>query len=1035
MLLVGTTPLLAGGQVQDLPGNWVPTGLRRVSVAGVKGSSTFAPESGQYAPARAIDGNRGTKWVARVAPSPAAPQWITLELFGTQEISAVAVFGERVDNDGIRDAQVQVAGLQAGEFTTVAALQDARSSRWLATFVPVKTRAVRLLITRSGGPTTHTDVYEIELYGRPLPVAELKEYAAERVGGCSAQFKQITATADRLRLKTDPQRAILRDAVDAIVKQHLPLVGRFARWDALSQADRSALAVELERQEVRIHRLVPALERAAVVWPGRTRELEMARQRARAAATGEKVIFTREGNRVRLGNNRVSVILDETEGDWEATWLGQVEAAVRRVRFAVEANGRVLAPRAVKAEAVPLTDARGSGLEIRQRWGKQIEVERGIHIDHGRPAVVVSGRITNHTDRDVTLGSARMVDLSQNDRGWWHLGSILRAPAAIGYAGASPACRPAPDEETLSEAGPQYGSAELLALAPRDSPGGLAIGALSARQGSSSVSARFQVGEGGTALAATLNLRGKVLPPGATIALDPVWLSFEDNHSDALEHYGDAVALTAAQPVRTGANALWCSWYPIRMGISEEIVLAHAAIAARHFQPLGLDVIQLDHGWQRGDICGDWFPNERFPHGMKWLSEQLRSRHGLKLGLWIAPTQVALTSRLFRDHPDWMRKNAQGKPAVSGRWFWVPNPEMTVLDASHPAAEKWIEKTFARLSAEGASYYKIDFIAGSPALARAMAAIRRGAGPKAWIRYCQTPALLSAGLANSAYIGIDTGDAGLRDGINLLRDNAPLLAASYWVNDRLYHREVCDMSVGMKADVEEARFRLTLMTLSGCSISFSDDFRPLQLPRIRMMQQCLPPGNPTARPLDLFERERPSLWHMHCKNSAGEWDAVGIFNFEDQPQERTVDFRSLGLPPGAEATVFEFWEEKYLGCHSGRVTLSLPPRTARLLLIRRLPDRPDVIATNMHVLGGYHEIKRLAWDDRRCMLAGTYQRAPGLEGKAFLYVPARFRPQTDSLSGKGSLRISKIGPNVWVQEIRFKEAQVDWAIRFEVATP
>ena len=151
----------------------------------------------------------------------------------------------------------------------------------------------------------------------------------------------------------------------------------------------------------------------------------------------------------------------------------------------------------------------------------------------------------------------------------------------------------------------------------------------------------------------------------------------------------------------------------------------------KHFKPLGLDVIQLDHGWQRGDVCGDWHANERFPHGLKWLAEQLQSRYGMKLGLWIAPTQVAFNSQLFHDHPDWMLKNAQGKPASMGRWFWVPNPDMGLLDASHPAAEKWIEETFRRLTAEGGvAYFKIDFIAGSPALPRAMAAIRRGAGPQ-----------------------------------------------------------------------------------------------------------------------------------------------------------------------------------------------------------------------------------------------------------------------------------------------------------------
>ena len=246
------------------------------------------------------------------------------------------------------------------------------------------------------------------------------------------------------------------------------------------------------------------------------------------------------------------------------------------------------------------------------------------------------------------------------------------------------------------------------------------------------------------------------------------------------------------------------------MGINEEIVLAHAAIAAKHFKPLGMEVIQLDHGWQRGDICGDWFPNERFPHGLKWLSDQLQSRYGMKLGLWIAPTNVAFNSELFRDHPEWLIKNSEGKPASIGRWFWVPNPDMTLIDASNPGAENWIAETFARLSSEGARYYKIDFIAGSPALLRAMAAIRRGAGPDAWIRYCQTSPLLSVGLANSAYIGDDTGDAGLENWMHLERVNAPLLAASYWVNDRLYHREVCDMSVGMKASVEETRFKTVL---------------------------------------------------------------------------------------------------------------------------------------------------------------------------------------------------------------------------------
>lgn len=1019
----------AAEQVREIPGNWQTSDLRRITVVTAAASSALTPDGEQYAPVRAVDGQRGTKWVASVAPSQAAPQWITLRLPRAQPVSALAVFGERIGNDGIQDAQVQVAGATPGEFQTVATIADAKSGTWLATFDPVKTDAVRLWITRSSGPSPHTDVYEIEVYGPPIPPAELKAYAAEALAGCVARGKEVAATAEKLSVTTDPQFAELRGAVASTERAQRELAEQFARWDSLSEADRHSLAAEIECLEAGARRTLKGLATAAAVWPGRAKDIAAARKAASQSAPGETVTAVRDGTALCLVNSRVSVVVSEVEGAWDATWLGSVDAAVRRVRFAIEVNGKSVVPEKVRAESAPFTDASGSGMEIRQTWGQGVEIERRIRVYHGRPAVVVAARIANKTDHDVTFGTAKMLHLSEDDRGWWHLAGLMRAPAAVGYPGASPPCRPAPDEEAQGSAVQQYTSSGVLALAQRESPGGMTLGALSAQAGRPSIRAAFQTGAGGTSLEAALHA-GALVRPGQTLAVDPVWLSVEANRYDALERYGDAVAALTTQPVRTGANALWCSWYPIRMGISEEIVLAHAEIAAKHFKPLGMEVIQLDHGWQRGDICGDWFPNERFPHGLKWLSEQLQSRYGMKLGLWIAPTNVAFTSQLFRDHPDWLMKTAEGKPASIGRWFWVPNPEMGLIDASQPGAEQWIEETFARLTAEGARYYKIDFIAGSPALRRAMAAIRRGAGPEAWIRYCQTPPLSSVGLASSAYLGDDTGDAGLANWIHLERVNAPLLAASYWVNDRLYHREVCDMSAGMKASVEEARFKMSLMTLSGCSISFSDDFRPLDPSRIRMMQQCLPPGNPPARPRDLFERERPSLWHMHCKNAAGEWDAVGVFNFEDETQERTVELSSLGLPADSEVVVFEFWQEEFLGTHRGRVTVSLPPRTARILLIHRLPARPAAIATNLHVLGGYHEIQRLAWDEPRLTLSGRCRRMPGVSGRVYLYVPAGYRPRADAAKATACPVTHVAGP-LWSVELVFNQAEAEFAVAFE----
>jgi hypothetical protein len=85
----------------------------------------------------------------------------------------------------------------------------------------------------------------------------------------------------------------------------------------------------------------------------------------------------------------------------------------------------------------------------------------------------------------------------------------------------------------------------------------------------------------------------------------------------------------------------------------------------------------------------------------------------------------------------------------------------------------------------------------------------------------------------------------------------------------------------------------------------------------------------------------------------------------------------------------------------------------------------------MHVLGGYHEIKRMAWDEQRLVLSGTYQRAVGLEGKAYLYVPDGYRPLTTSSGLIGLRRLVEIGDHLWAQEVQFRDAQVDWAVPFE----
>ena len=205
----------AAEQVQEIPGNWESPGMRRISVVNATASSALTPEGGQYAagpggrrPARHEMGGQHR-------PSQAAPQWITLELFGTQEVSAVAVFGERIDNDGIQDAQVQVAGPKPGEFTTVATIAG-RQVGQLAGHVrsgedhgrATADHAIRRAVA------AYRRLRDRGLRPRRCRAAELKGYAAERLERCARRDgRRSPRVAEKLGLKTDSQFAGLRGAV------------------------------------------------------------------------------------------------------------------------------------------------------------------------------------------------------------------------------------------------------------------------------------------------------------------------------------------------------------------------------------------------------------------------------------------------------------------------------------------------------------------------------------------------------------------------------------------------------------------------------------------------------------------------------------------------------------------------------------------------------------------------------------------------------------------------------------------------------
>ena len=1039
LLMAATAPetASAAGRIEPIPADWQPAGQPPLKIRHAEASSSL---SDQYAPERACDGDRRrTKWVAPVRPSVGTPQWLALSLAGgPRVVRSVAVFGERVDNDGIIDADIQVR--TGGEFRTVASVRDTKSPSWRAEFEPLATDQVRLVVLRSGGPTDHTDVWEVEVYGDPLTeaalrvlltntLAELRQAVAPAVGGVVGEAFNLTNFPSPLRTAWDGALNTLSN-----------LSSRQKEWPT---APRAGLTQDLEEAETAVAAIARIKARLAQRASGPSQRSQLlARVRATGAALGALPRDT------ALTNGALAVWLEPDTGRWNAAWRAPMPVTLAGVGFTVEINGTNAVATPATPVLRPYRDALGEGQSLLQRWDSGgVRIERELRLDNNSGLLTLQGRILNGSPAEIHLGTTELLNLGV--QGGWELGSTWENPAAV-YIQSHSLLRSKPFAPSggLDQAPAQeYRSSGVLALASREPAAGLLVGYLRAQEASPDLAATFRIDEGGTALSAASRFMGRVLGAGETLELDRVCLTAGPDACRLLEEYGTALARCSPHPARTGPTGLWCSWYAHRMGMTEEKVLANAAVAARHFQPLGLQIMQLDHGWQRGDITGDWVTNERFPHGLRWLADELKQRHGLRLGVWIAPTDVAETSELYRQHPDWMLRGQDGKPRVNWRWYWAPNPNCYELDATHPDAYREIVETFRRLTSEGVSYYKIDFIASSggehfvqhdrkatrgwSALRRSMEAIREGAGEESWIRYCQTPPVLSVGLANSVIGGDDTLDAGIPGRFDVLRDNAHALAAGWWLNDRPYHREVCDMSVRMQGSVEEVRVRAALMALANCSVSWSDELCYLPPSRIRLMQQCMPPGNPRMRPLDLFERDVPSVWHLKMTNAVESWDVIGLFNFDRAPATRGVRFSDLGLDPQAEYAVFEFWEERFLGMLRKNVDLMLPGESSRILSIRRATGVPQLVGTDMHLLQGWHEVKQLAWDSSASVLSGRYQRMPGIHGKAFFRIPAGYTPKFQFPLSPDSARLTHVAEELWMQEIEFTARDFSWRIPFE----
>jgi hypothetical protein len=452
------------------------------------------------------------------------------------------------------------------------------------------------------------------------------------------------------------------------------------------------------------------------------------------------------------------------------------------------------------------------------------------------------------------------------------------------------------------------------------------------------------------------------IDPGEKVDFEPVVFLAGKDPWRLLELYADDAARLHPMPEPPAPPVSWCSWYPYRLGVTEERVLDTARIARERLKSLGLRVIQIDLGWQTRQLPSTFDENDQFPHGLKWLSGEL-GKLGFDLGVWCAPFSISEFDPVAARHPEWLVKDRSGAPFAQGEWFWQPHGKVFILDLTHPGAQEHLRAEMNSLRERGVRYVKSDFIGcvadgrarnrydprivggGGLEAGRIGARIIRDSLPDALLLNCGGPEMPGTGHWPLLYACSDTGNTGFIP-TTFQEMNTQALACHLFKNGRWGILQPSCLCVGLPGTVEDARLRATAAFLAGGQVDISDTLVSLPEDRWEILTSSLPPLGLTARPVDLFEpvtgpleygsasstaqgsmnlsgtKEYPpgSVWHLRVSADWDEWDLVGVFNYENAASEKTpkisrfrIPFSLLDLPDNAPLWAYEFWSRQFLG--------------------------------------------------------------------------------------------------------------------------
>lgn len=542
---------------------------------------------------------------------------------------------------------------------------------------------------------------------------------------------------------------------------------------------------------------------------------------------------------------------------------------------------------------------------------------------------------------------------------------------------------------------------------------------------------------------------GVLLKPGTTLQTDwAVYMQLEGAESEVIAPYLEMVSrenkISHSKHVPLG----WCSWYQYYQDINEEIIQENLNVLVEHQDDFPLELVQIDDGYQKQ--VGDWLSfRPGFSRGMQPVASEIK-RKGFTPGLWLAPFIVHRGSDLYREHPEWILRKANGKPVNAG---FVWNSLGTALDVTQPDAMAYVEEVIHTAVRDWEfPYLKLDFLYAAalegqyhdPTKTRAQVLrtglenIRKAAGKQTYLVGCGLPLGSALGLVDAMRIGADVSgswkpkyfnvgfpfkhEPGMPCARNSIRNilTRANLHDRWWVNDPdcLLVREQAELSL------PEVQTLATVIALSGGSMIFSDDLTALSADRFHLAACLVPPINTRMVVVDWLQNQYPRIMRVCMEGTTGEWYLLAKINWSDEEELASPRCEEFGIEAG------KYWVSDFWGGNISRnespQTLGeycIPAHGCLLLAVRGVQENKiQYIGSDLHFSQG-NEIKK--WVSRKKGVRFSVDANKKTSGRIYLAIPnpSAFLEFSDDIAN-----FEKVSPGIFALHMAL-DKKLEVAIR------